>query len=281
MESRRSLIVESDLQAGSEGPSLALLTVPDLDHIVVGEHPLIKLGNGLADAREEREVTLEKELHIVPLLVTFIDFNYRHGGLSSSGLLSVTRDKLLVQMEAPTRKQSFNLAGRNAYVRAGDRFEAGMTFLAGAPEQMADLSPHLARRYDPINGLRSVRPVDRYAAAKALRFRPDRQKAAMPLLTKALKSEREPRVALELAGTAAALGLAAGESRIGDFLWSDDASDLSMEAILILTEAETSRTRNSPALRPIPLLMGTNDARPPSGGWAKPASKPIAIFCPI
>jgi len=154
----------------------------------------------------------------------------------SGTVLSVSRDKLLVQMEAPFRKQSFNVSGRNVYVRVGDKFEAGMTFLAGAPKRMADLSPHLARRYDPIKGLQSARPVDRYAAAKALRFRPDRQKAAKPFLTNAIKSEREPRVALEIAGTAAALGLVAGEKRIGDFLWSDDASDLSMEAILILTE---------------------------------------------
>ncbi|RHW16844.1 hypothetical protein D1610_14115 [Sphingomonas gilva] len=154
----------------------------------------------------------------------------------SGTVLSVTRDKLLVQMEEPARKQSFNVAGRNVYVAAGDRFEAGMTFLAGVPDRMADLSPHLARRYDPVKGLRSARAVDRYAAAKAVRFRPEREQAALPLLERALKSEREARVALEVAGTATALGLAAGQGRIADFLWSDDAADLSMEAILILTE---------------------------------------------
>lgn len=154
----------------------------------------------------------------------------------SGTVVSVTRDKLVVQMEEPARKQSYNVTGRNVYVAVGDQFEAGTTFLAGLPDRMADLSPHLTRRYDPVAGLRSRRPVDRYAAAKALRFRSDRQPAALPLLEKVLAGEREPRVALEIAGTAAALGLVPGESRIAEFLWNGDASDLSMEAILILTE---------------------------------------------
>lgn len=154
----------------------------------------------------------------------------------SGTVLSVTPDRLLVQMDGAARKQSFNLTARHAYVAEGDRFEAGMTFLTGAPDRMADLSPHLARRYDPVDCLQSQRPVDRYAAAKSLRLRYDRQQAAKPLLEKLLRSEREPRVALEIAGTAAGLGLALGERRIADFLWRGDASEFSMEAILILTE---------------------------------------------
>lgn len=155
---------------------------------------------------------------------------------SKSGVvLSVTRDRLIVQMDGG-RRQSYTLAGRHAYVQSGNRFEAGMTFLAGAPERMAELAPHLVRRYDPVDGLRSPRAIDRYAAAKAVRFRPDRQSAALPPLEKLLGSEREPRVALEIAGTAATLQSALGEERIAEFLSDADAGALGMEAILILTE---------------------------------------------
>lgn len=174
----------------------------------------------------------------------------------SGVVLSVSQDKLTVQMDETGRRQSYRIVGKHAYVAEGDHFEAGLTFLAGAPEHMADLKPHLAHRYDPLKALASARAVDRYAAAKAIRFLPHLQRIALPRLEAQLAVEREPRVALEIAGTTAALGSAVGEERMRVFLDAEDAAALSMEAILILTEiggefarAELIRLAKDPALR--------------------------------
>jgi hypothetical protein len=176
---------------------------------------------------------------------------------SRSGLvLTVTPDVLVVQMDETNRRQTFRLTDRHPYVAQGDRFEAGLTFLAGAPERMADLAPHLARSYDPLADISGSRAIDRYAAAKAVRFRPDCQGPAAALLEAQLAVEPEPRVALEIAGTLAALGSPVGEEHIRVFLASSDAAALGMEAILILTEigggfahAELSRVANNPDLQ--------------------------------
>jgi hypothetical protein len=53
----------------------------------------------------------------------------------------------------------------------------------------------------------------------------------------------EIRVALEAAASAAALGSAKGEDRIAKVLWDDETADMSMEAILILTELKTAFAR--------------------------------------
>lgn len=167
---------------------------------------------------------------------------------SDSGtVVSVTPDRLIVQMDSG-RRHTYRIDGRYAYVEQGKRFAAGLTFLAGVPDGMSDLTPRLSRRYDPVARLESRRASDRYAAAKAIRFRPDRQRDAIPLLQRALEGEREPRVALEVAGTAMALGLRAGMDRIEQFMWADNDAELSMEAILILTEIGGDFTREQLAL---------------------------------
>lgn len=176
---------------------------------------------------------------------------------SRSGVvLTVTPDALVVQMDETNRRQTFRLRDKHAYVAPGDRFEAGLTFLAGAPERMADLAPHLARNYDPLADIAGGRAIDRYAAAKAIRFRPDCQKTALPLLEAQLEVEPEPRVALEIAGTLAALGSAAGEERIRQFLASGDAAALGMEAILILTEIDGGFARTE-----LTRIAGHHDLR--------------------
>lgn len=154
----------------------------------------------------------------------------------SGKVLAVTRDLLTVMNDGAKGHYSYQLKGRHAYVRAGDRFEAGTTFLAGVPDSLADLQPYLKRRYDPLKMLRSRRPTDRYAAVKAIRFRPDCQAAANPLLSRMLVQEVDSRVELEAAATAMVLGLAAGKDRVAEFVWNGENSELSMEAILILTE---------------------------------------------
>lgn len=162
-------------------------------------------------------------------------------------VLSVTDDKLVVMMEgddnAP-RRQTYTLNGKHTYVTPDDRFEAGITILAGAPVAMADLHPHLERHYDPLGAIESDDAVDRYAAVKAIRFRADLHAQALGALEPFLDIEAEPRVALEAAGSAASLESAKGKDHIGSVLWGDGPVDLSMEAILILTELATEFARD-------------------------------------
>lgn len=161
-------------------------------------------------------------------------------------VISVNLDKLVVMMEgdgnAP-RKQTYTLRGKHPYVAPENRFAADVTILAGAPQSLADLDRHRGNAYRPLDHLSSESPMNRYAAAKALRFRSDLRKKALPALEGALDAEQEIRVALEASGSAAALGSAKGEERVATALWSDASSEMSMEAILILTELKTAFAR--------------------------------------
>ena len=162
-------------------------------------------------------------------------------------VLSVDEDRVVVMMEGgerPSRRQTYRLGHKHAYVAPGERFEANVTILAGVPESLADVNRHLADRYDPLGDVAARHPMDRYAAVKALRFRVDLRQAAVPALENMLDTEREIRVALEAAGTAAAFGSISGEERIASVLWTDGGdSEMSMEAILILTELKTAFAR--------------------------------------
>jgi hypothetical protein len=161
-------------------------------------------------------------------------------------VLSVNSKKIVVMMEndgEPSRKQTYTLNGKYAYVASGDRFAANVTILAGAPRSLADLTPYRGKAYYPLDHLSSARPIDRYAAVKALRFRTDLQRQGVPALEKILDAEQEIRVALEAAASAAALHSAKGEERVAAVLWGDTSTEMSMEAILILTELKTTFAR--------------------------------------
>lgn len=152
---------------------------------------------------------------------------------------AVTAEKLTVEMntgENSRRKQTYTLNGKSPYVRPGDRFKAEVSILAGAPSGLADLPAFLRRAYDPLAALREENPVDRYAAVKALPHREDLRARAVAGLERLLAAEPEERVALEAAGSAATLGSALGQERIGQVLRGDGRKDLRMEAVLILTE---------------------------------------------
>ena len=156
-------------------------------------------------------------------------------------VLEVTDERLVVQMNAdterPARRQTYTLRGKSVYVSPGDAFRAQTTILAGEPPELADLSVYLPRRYAPLDDLQSDADVDRYAAVKALRFREDPRDLVIPVLEDLIRRETEERVALEAAGSAAALGSDFGQERITCFVWdNDDRPDLRMEAIFILTE---------------------------------------------
>ena len=162
-------------------------------------------------------------------------------------VVSVNHEKLVVMMEGDgkiPRKQTYTLNGKHAYVKQGDRFAADITMLAGVPREMADLNHHLGKFYNPLEYLDAESPMDRYAAVKALRSRTDLHKQAVPALEHMLDMEQEIRVALEAAGSAAFIGSGKGEERVAEVLWDKDQAEMSMEAILILTELKTAFARD-------------------------------------
>jgi HEAT repeat protein len=160
-------------------------------------------------------------------------------------VLAVDRQKIsteLIDAEGKTRRQSFPLrGGKHSYVSAGDRFEADVSIIAGTPVRMANLKPFLGRIYDPLGGLESENQLDRYAAAKALPYREELRLRAVLALERLLDTEREKRVLLEAAGSAAKLGSHMGEQKIIDLLDGNDKElpFLPMEAVFILTELKT------------------------------------------
>lgn len=161
-------------------------------------------------------------------------------------VLEATQERLIVQMttdtERPARRQTYTLRGKSVYVSPGDTFTAQTTILAGEPPTLANLSAYLQRRYEPLDDLLADNDVDRYAAVKALRFRDEPRDQVLPALEDLLRRETEERVALEAAGSAAALGSEFGQEHITRFVWdNDDRPELRMEAIFILTELGHSR----------------------------------------
>ena len=156
-------------------------------------------------------------------------------------VLEVTDERLIVQMNADAeraaRRQTYMLRGKSVYVSPDDTFMAQTTILAGEPPALADLSNYLPRRYAPLDELQADTDVDRYAAVKALRFRDDPRDQVIPALEDLIRREPEERVALEAAGSAAALGSEFGQEQIALFVWDkDDRPELRMEAVFILTE---------------------------------------------
>src|ERR1017187_1189036 len=152
---------------------------------------------------------------------------------------TVNDDKLVVQMQGggrALRRQTCTLNGKHTYVGSGDEFKAAESVLAGTPRELADLLTYRSRAYDPLAGLHEPNAVDRYAAAKALPHRGDLRDRAILALESLISVEEEERVALEAAGSAAALGSSLGQERIEAVLWGDGRADLRMEAVLILTE---------------------------------------------
>lgn len=156
-------------------------------------------------------------------------------------ILEVDAEKIIVEMYAtpdrPSRKQTYVLRGKTPYFSTGDTFKGGVTFLAGAPSSLADFLSYLNRKFKPLDDLHSPNVFDRYAAIKALPHREDLKKQAVSALEEHLSREPEPRVALEAAGSAAALGSTLGQERMVHFIWDEDADPvMRMEAVLILTE---------------------------------------------
>lgn len=157
-------------------------------------------------------------------------------------LMGGAGDRLTVLLErngSPHRRQTYRLQGKHAYVKRGDRFKGGASIIAGLPAETACLDNYLTQTYDPLSDLESPNAVDRYAAAKTIPYRYDVRGYSTTRLESLLRHENEPRVALEVAGAAARLGSAMGETYLSDVIRNGDNPELRMEAVFILTEQHT------------------------------------------
>lgn len=167
----------------------------------------------------------------------------------SGKVTQVTSDRIVTHMFAtddqPARNQSFTLKGKTAYVKCGDTFTAGSCFLSGTPASTANLTPYLSQRYDPLAALEFPDAVDRYAGVKALRFREDEASGVRSAIESLIGREAEPRVKLEAAASATALGSSLGEETIAQFVWKEqpdkELAYLRMEAVLILAELKAEK----------------------------------------
>lgn len=137
---------------------------------------------------------------------------------------------------ANPRRHGYTLKGKRVYVSKGQTFVAETMFLAGIPAKFADLRPYLRKAYRPLDCLQSANIIDRYAATKAIPFRLDTHALALPVLERMVGEEEDKRLALEVAGSAAALGSTAGVEYLRHALWNETEAPMRMEAAFITTE---------------------------------------------
>ena len=155
----------------------------------------------------------------------------------SGVVLEVTPDKIVTHLDSG-RRYSYRIKGRTPYCKVGDRFVGGASVLAGCIPQLAQLSAVRSSMWDPIKDLEAEDAVDRYAAARALPHREKDLGKARDALVQRLAREADDHLALELAASAARLGVEEGWSRIARTAWHHNREDLRMEAVLILAELE-------------------------------------------
>lgn len=154
-------------------------------------------------------------------------------------VLDVTRTHLSVEWTGdgkPARRHTYALHGKVPYVGRGEKFVGETQFLAATPSAVADLGPYLAQRYDPLGDLTSTDRVTRYSAAKALAFRNDLHEMAKSLLERQIGIDTDLRVALEVASTAAGLGVPFAAEFIHDVIHGESDGPMRMEAIFVVTE---------------------------------------------
>ncbi len=158
---------------------------------------------------------------------------------SDSGeVLSVSDGKICTAL-ASGRRQSYQLKEKRPYVVAGDKFIGGASIIAGTVRRLAPVDQLRSRKWDCRKALAADDPVDRYAAAKAVPHTADTKSWGEDALARALKKESEARVSLELAASAARLGVTFGMEGISQTIWNHERADLRMEGVLILSELAT------------------------------------------
>lgn len=160
-------------------------------------------------------------------------------------VLQVTKDKIVAQLGSG-RRQTYGLAGKAAYVRAGDRFTGGASIIAGVIARLAPLAAVVkTRKWDPVRKLTAPDAVDRYAAAKAITHRVTDGRREQAALLACLKGERDDRVALEMAASAARLQAEGGIEHVAATVWNHERADLRMEPCSFCPSSGPRRPRRS------------------------------------
>ena len=155
---------------------------------------------------------------------------------SESGeVLSISDGKIRTLLESG-RRQAYQLKEKRPYVAAGDKFIGGASIIAGTVTRLAPMAMLRDRKWDCRKALAAEDPVDRYAAAKAVPHMMDVKTWGGDVLARALKTESEDRVALELAASAARIGATFGIEGVSMTIWNHGRADLRMEGVLILAE---------------------------------------------
>lgn len=153
-------------------------------------------------------------------------------------VLDVTREKIATKLSSG-RRQTYRLDGeprRRSYVRAGDRFLGRASIIAGVVKRLAPLDAAGGGSWDPLAALKAADAVDRYAAAKSVPLRDVPLDSVRRVLLDGMANDGDERVALEMAATAARIGMDEGLEQVEATAWGHDRDDLRMEAVLILTE---------------------------------------------
>ncbi len=205
---------------------------------------------------------------------------------SRSGVvLSVDAETIRVMMDAdadrPQRPQTFRLRGKAPYVVAGDRFVAEETILAGLPRRQVRLDSYINNKYEPLADVAAPNPVDRYAAVKALPFRPDAKREAIAAIEQRLDSEFEIRVLLKRLA----------QELLLDHLKPKSASKLSSGLLRRRpahgSRADLTRTSNRCCSKyftprqPTRALPEMKFARQQSGDRVRQASNTMTTCCPF
>ncbi|WP_137079918.1 HEAT repeat domain-containing protein [Halomonas caseinilytica] len=158
-------------------------------------------------------------------------------------VLAVDDQKIATEQkkaDGSIRRQTYQLNGKQSYVRVGDKFIGGVSIIAGMAEPPLSIDTLRTQQYNPLKDLLSENIIDRYAAAKALRHRPDLGQKAVPALVNTLEKahakKEDKRVALEAAGSLAAFESKEGQRWLRSFLSHEKDLPLKMEAIFVLAE---------------------------------------------
>lgn len=155
-------------------------------------------------------------------------------------VIDVTTDKIVTVL-ASGRRQSYQLKGKRPYVLPGEKFVARANIIAGVIPRLAPVTDLLSRRWDCRETLIAHNPVDRYAAAKAVPHAPGADAWGEDVLSRALTTETDDRVSLEMFASAARLDATFGLEGVRAVIWNHDRGDLRMEGVLILAELRTKK----------------------------------------
>ena len=173
-----------------------------------------------------------------------IDLTWTARVPKSAGEVVAVADHEVTTLLGTGRRQTYRIPldlPAHVYVQPGDRFGAADTFVLGTVEAPRSVDC-LGASWDYQADLDAESPLDRYAAVKASAFLGDSSIEAR-LADITADEEQDARIRLEALGSLAAIAPEQWTQRLlGVASGSWNRSDLSMEAVLILSELGTAQS---------------------------------------